>query len=127
MPRFRDVDLGIDEMREESRRNYEERRQIRMKLEKESKERAAARAESEKGTPEQQIQKRLVELKDFVSKIHPGDIQAMTKVLGALKETVEIVGYLFQRDAKGGNINYETAAETRESPGEQANAEGNSG
>lgn len=102
MPRFRDVNLGIDEMREESRRNYEERRQKLMKLEKESKERAAARAESEKGTPEEQIQKRLVALNDFVSKIHPGDILAMTKVLGALKETVEIVGYLFQRDAKGG-------------------------
>jgi len=127
MPRFRDVNLGIDKMREESRRNYEERRQKLMKLEKENKEVSAAIRAAKQGTPEEQMARRIEGLKTDVSAIHPGDVQAMTKVLYALRETVRIVEYLFQRDAKGGNTNHETAAETRESPGEQANAEDNSG
>ena len=127
MPRFSEVNIDIDAMYEENRRNHEERRQLMMKLAREGKERGRAIAEAQKGTPDEQIARRIEALKTDVSAIQPGDVRAMTKVLYALRETVRIVEYLFQRDAKGGNTNHETAAETRESPGEQANAEGNSG
>lgn len=127
MPRFSEVNIDIDAMHEENRRNYEERRQKLMKLEKENKERSAESRAAKQGTPDEQIARRIEALKTDVSAIQPGDVRAMTKVLYALRETVRIVEYLFQKDAKGGNTNHETAEETRESPGEQANAEGNSG
>lgn len=102
MPRFSEVNIDIDAMYEENRRNYEERRQLMMKLAREGKERGRAIAEAQKGTPDEQIARRIEALKTDVSAIQPGDVRAMTKVLYALRETVRIVEYLFQRDAKGG-------------------------
>lgn len=102
MPRFSEVNIDIDAMYEENRRNYEERRQKLMKLEKENKERSAASRAAKQGTPDEQIARRIEALKTDVSAIQPGDVRAMTKVLYSLRETVRIVEYLFQRDAKGG-------------------------
>lgn len=102
MPRFSEVNIDIDAMYEENRRNYEERRQKLMKLEKENKERSAASRAAKQGTPDEQIARRIEALKTDVSAIQPGDVRAMTKALYSLRETVRIVEYLFQRDAKGG-------------------------
>lgn len=87
-----------DELMEESRKAYKERRQTLHRLAEEQKARELAAMEANKKSETEEIADLIVSVKEEIAQIVPGNAYAMAEILRALHKMAEIVDRVFQQD-----------------------------